>query len=458
MTSLTFYGGVNEIGGNKILLEDKGVKIFLDFGMSFGRHRMYFDKFMKPRTNTGIRDFIEMGLIPDLKNIYREDLMNHIGRKSKDPDIDAVLLSHAHADHANYISFLHEKIPIYMGKTCQTLLEAIQERSVRSMDNEILSYKPIDDDDKIDRDIHTFRTGKKFNIAHLKVEPIHVDHSIPGAYGFIIHTSSGDVVYTGDLRVHGTKSEMTREFITKAKKVKPIALITEGTRLNDLESQESEQKVYQDCKQKVKDTNRLVLADFSIKDVDRFSTFYKIAKETGRKLVINVNDTPYLKHLSTDPNLKVPKPDDSNILIYKPKKSVYRRFEQDYFEQDNIRTAEELYKDESKILCAFGFWDFGSLIDMKPKSGALYIHSSSEPFSEEGEIDDRRINNWLKNFGLYRFQSHCSGHAKSSDLVDMVKEINAKNLYPIHCEQPEAYKRIANNMTLILEGRKYEIK
>ena len=37
MTSLTFYGGVNEIGGNKILLEDKGTKIFLDFGMQMGK-------------------------------------------------------------------------------------------------------------------------------------------------------------------------------------------------------------------------------------------------------------------------------------------------------------------------------------------------------------------------------------------------------------------------------------
>lgn len=32
MTSLTFYGGINEIGGNKILLDDNGTRIFLDFG------------------------------------------------------------------------------------------------------------------------------------------------------------------------------------------------------------------------------------------------------------------------------------------------------------------------------------------------------------------------------------------------------------------------------------------
>jgi len=35
MAALTFFGGAGEIGGNKILLEDEGVKIYLDFGESF---------------------------------------------------------------------------------------------------------------------------------------------------------------------------------------------------------------------------------------------------------------------------------------------------------------------------------------------------------------------------------------------------------------------------------------
>lgn len=32
-TKITFYNGVHEIGGNKFLVEDRGTKIFLDFGM-----------------------------------------------------------------------------------------------------------------------------------------------------------------------------------------------------------------------------------------------------------------------------------------------------------------------------------------------------------------------------------------------------------------------------------------
>jgi len=129
MTSLTFYGGVNEIGGNKILLEDKDTKVFLDFGMSFGKRGAYFDEFMSPRVSTGLKDFIQMGLIPNLQNVYRTDLLKMMDRTDIETDIDGVLLTHAHADHADYISFLNENIPVYMGETCKLILEAIQMRS-----------------------------------------------------------------------------------------------------------------------------------------------------------------------------------------------------------------------------------------------------------------------------------------------------------------------------------------
>lgn len=35
MVSLTFFGGVDEIGGNKVLLQDCSTRVFLDFGQSF---------------------------------------------------------------------------------------------------------------------------------------------------------------------------------------------------------------------------------------------------------------------------------------------------------------------------------------------------------------------------------------------------------------------------------------
>ena len=122
-----------------------------------------------------------------------------------------------------------------MGDTCKLILEAIQARSSSKFEREILSFKPRPSDrkeDPIERDVQTFRTGDKFTIGSMEIEPIHVDHSVPGAYGFIIYTSSGPVVYTADLRLHGTNPKMTEDFINKAVESKPIAKHAEATRIN----------------------------------------------------------------------------------------------------------------------------------------------------------------------------------------------------------------------------------
>ena len=467
MTSLTFYGGVNEIGGNKILLQDKDTKVFLDFGKSFSRRATYFEEYLNPRTSNGIVDFLTMGLVPDIKGVYRDDLMVMAGCKPEEPDINAVLLTHAHADHADYISFLHEDIPIHMGSACHLILKALSERASRTIEKEILDFKPRPysvKDSPIERKVNEFRTGDKFKIGSLEVEPIHVDHLVPGAYGFIIWTSEGPIAYTGDIRLHGTHAEMTRDFIERAKEVKPIALITEGTRIADKEKEESEQIVYQESSKTVSETKNLVFADFNFKDVDRLMTFYNIAKETGRKFVVKMNDAFFLKHLSQDKHLNVPNIDDEDIIIYLPKRGSGQYSDKDYKGKDrefldlhNTWTAEQIASRPDKVLCAIGFYSFTALIDMKLKPGARYIHSSSEPYNEEQELSQERLNAWTEHFGMNKFQSHCSGHARGSDLLQAVKEIDTETIFPIHTEHPDVFKKITTNVTNVEENVKYTI-
>ncbi len=467
MVSLTFYGGVNEIGGNKILLEDGDTRIFLDFGKSFGRRAKYFEEYLNPRTSNGIVDFMTMGLVPDISGVYRDDLLVMAGRKPQEPEVDGVILSHAHSDHADYISFLHEKIPVYMGAACHLILKALSERATRSIEREVLDFRPRPYDinkKPIPRKIVEFRTGDKFRIGSLDIEPIHVDHSVPGAYCFIIHTSEGPVVYTGDIRLHGTNSSMTRDFVECAKSVRPIALITEGTRIADAEKEESEDLVYTQSSKIVSASDNLVFADFNFKDVDRMRTFFRISKETGRKFVVKINDAYFLKYLSQDAHLSVPSIDDENIIIYLPKRGSgtyddkdYRGKDKEFLDLHNTWTAEQIAARPNKALCAIGFYSFTALIDMKVRPGASYIHSSSEPHNEEEEASEDRINAWIEQFGMSKFQSHCSGHARGRDLLNVVSEIGAKTLYPIHTEHPELYKQVSENVVLIDEGKKYNI-
>ena len=470
LVNLKFYGGIKEIGGNKILLEDNDTKIFLDFGMSFGRREKYFEEFLNPRSANGIGDFLELNLIPNINGIYREDLLKHQGIKPKEPDVQGVFLSHAHADHANYISFLHRKIPIYCGKTCKYILEAVKEQSRREIENEVIDFKkrPVFKknyrDPTVKRTFNTFRTGNKIKIDDLEIEPFHVDHSVPGAYGFIIHTSEGAIIYTGDLRTHGRHSHLTRDFIEKSKQEKPIAMITEGTRIDSGNTNESEEKVYNKSKETLVKNKKLSVVDFNFKDVDRFTTFYNIAKDLDKKLVISFKHACYLERYHKDKKLRSPDSKDENILILKPKRMTGTYIEEDYrdyyikkrIDYPNIKTAEEIRKKPEKYIVVLNFWYLNMLIDLKPNKGA-YIHSLSEPFNEEMEISYERMVNWIIHFDMNFVQSHCSGHINGADLMDMIKTISPKKLYPIHTEHPNMFKKLDTKTYIVKEGEKYQL-
>ena len=468
MVKLTFYGGVKEIGGNKILLEDKDTRIFLDFGMSFGRRGEFFEEFLTPRTANGIGDFLTMGLIPDIEGIYREDLLEHYGRKPKEPDVDAVVLSHAHADHANYISFLHKDIPVYCGKTCHRILEAVEEQSQRSIESEVLNFKnrPLFRSDyrkpPIERTFNTFKSGEKFKIGSLEIEPMHVDHSVPGAYGFIIHTSSGPLVYTGDMRMHGTHSELTKRFLDRAEEVKPIAMITEGTRIQDKDDKRSEATVYANSKHEILKNRGLSIVDFNFKDVDRFRTFYKIAQEADKKMVISFKHACFLDKYCEDRALEVPSCTGEGIYLLKPKRMTGTYDDSDYSDgyiktrlsHPNILTAEDITRKPDDYMVVLNFWYFNMLVDLKP-SNSLYIHSLSEPFNEEMEISEKRMKNWMEHFGLRHVQCHCSGHMSGTDLKELIERIRPKQLFPVHTEHPGMFRKLSPKTKMVKEGKEY---
>jgi ribonuclease J len=470
LVSLTFYGGIKEIGGNKILLEDNGTKIFLDFGMSFKRRQEYFEEFLTPRTANGIGDFLAMNLIPDITGIYREDLIEHLGRKTKEVEIQGVFLSHAHADHANYVSFLHKDIPIYCSKTSRSILDAVDEQSQRNIENEVINFKkrPLYrleyKNPPIERVFKTFSTGKKIYIDSLEIEPINVDHSLPGSFGFIVHTSEGSVVYTGDLRMHGLHAKKTDDFINTSKKAKPIAMITEGTRINIKQTNESEKKVYQESKKEISKNKKLSIIDFNFKDVDRFTTFYKIVKELDKKLVISFKHACFLEKYHKDKNLKSPDSRDEKILILKPKRLTGTYIDEDYTDMyikkrlnyPNIITAEEITKNPKDYMVVLNFYYFNMLIDLKPYGG-IYLHSLSEPFNEEMEISFDRMKAWIKHFNLKFVQSHCSGHINGTELKELIKTVTPKVLFPIHTEHPGIFRTLSMQTRMIKEGKTYKL-
>ncbi|MCJ7721079.1 hypothetical protein MUO98_01540, partial [Candidatus Bathyarchaeota archaeon] len=75
MIKFTCYGGVADIGGNKILAKlDKG-SIFLDFGLSYSQESLFFEEFLQPRSGCKIQDLLKLGLLPRIDGVYRQDAL-----------------------------------------------------------------------------------------------------------------------------------------------------------------------------------------------------------------------------------------------------------------------------------------------------------------------------------------------------------------------------------------------
>ena len=439
MTSLTFYGGVKEIGGNKVLLKDKDTKIFLDFGMSLMSKKQYYSApFLSPRNE---KSLLEFGILPRIEGVYKFD--------ESEKDLDAVFLSHSHADHSAYISFLKRDVPVYCGETTTTILNALSE-----VQPSRLEY------DMKDIQFKCFRTGDKIQVGSLEVEPIHVDHSVPGAYGFIVHTSSGAIVYTGDFRLHGTKPEMTEEFVEKAKEARPVAVITESTNMTGAEIS-SEPEVMGKIDRVVKQAPGLVLADFGRADVDRLASFHRVAEGNNRFLAVTMRQAYLLNRLSQDSNLRIPSLRDGNILIFQKAKKKYYKWEMEVLKLGNVVDAAKVSKMQNKVIMVCSFYDFEELLEIKPLPESCYVLSASEPFDEEMEIDFDRLINWLEYYGLPQYHIHVSGHIMPLQLKEVLKEIKPKIIFPIHGVHMELFSkfmgRLGSEIPLIEKQKEYTI-
>jgi ribonuclease J len=451
MATITVYGGAGEIGGNKVLLEDGDTRLFLDFGMSFGERSKYYEEFLAPRDGAGLLDLLEMGLLPPLRGIYRDDLLPTVDLWARyqqhsiyrELRVDGVLLSHAHLDHCGDISFLRPTIPVYCTAMTAFLAKATQDSGAAGLEKEVCYCNPRQTKEKEPLLADYLGTAGDYlqrafvladtaslppeaaefwrrspaatkgmqagelklgatTLGALRVTHFPVDHSVYGACAWLAETSAGPVLYTGDLRRHGIRREATERLVAQARTLQPEVLLCEGTHVDAAEPPTSEDEVLEKAKGYMHGAQgKLVIADFAARDIERLQTFLRIAQETGRLLVILSKDAYLLDALGllSDgiPNLS----SHGSLRLYKELRGSLSAWERGLLQtyQDKLVRAEDVRRSPGDFILCFSFFDLNELPSIAPEGG-LYIYSSSEAFDEELQIDIDRLQNWLGRFRI----------------------------------------------------------
>jgi len=432
MGGITFYGGVGEIGGNKIIVEHKGFRLMLDFGTRMGFNSEFFAEFLNVRSNTELKDKLTIGVLPMIPGIYRADLIQPTGIEELSnatysrliaPDsamlkvpglvtyedyiqmhgrsyIDGILLSHAHLDHTGDIGFLHHSIPLYCSEATRTLVEAIDDvtnfksKAIRSKGSSIAFNKTgalagcpkIVHKDELVRNCRVMVDGEVTDIGAFQVTMIEVDHSVPGAASYVlacdVNGKPFKILYTGDIRFHGTRDTTIEDYV-RAVGTSIDIMICEGTRIES-DSKLTEERVRADIANEIAETDGLVFVDFSWKDSTRYETINKAAESCSRTFVINARLAYVLNKLG-----QTPLPESVKVFLkrkascfYSPTDYAQYKHEygfsidkdtwtQDSSHYDNGLLADEIKSNPSDYVLMLSYYDFGQLFDLADENGKI---------------------------------------------------------------------------------------
>ncbi len=432
MVQLTFYGGVSEVGGNKILVEHKDSRVMLDFGARMEFASDFFSDFLDVRSNTKLKDKLTIGLLPMIPGIYRSHLIKPEGAEGLTDNqypriispkselfnvpglityedyfqnhgrgyLNGILLTHAHLDHTGDIGFIHPDIPLYCSETTKTLVQAIDE--ITTFKSEAIVTKgskvcftktgavpgspKIEHKDRFIRDCKVLGNGQTIKIGTFHITIIDVDHSVPGAASYVLECpkngKSLKILYTGDIRFHGNKKTTIDDYVTAIGSEIDILLI-EGTRI-DSESKLTENEVKEKITKEIVATNGLVFVDFSWKDTTRYETIRAAAEASGRTFVINARLAYILNKLG-----QTPLPDSIKVFLkrkgscfYSPTDySTYKHefgfsVEKDTWIQDASHykygiTATDIKHRQEKFVLMLSFFDLGQLFDLVDENGKI---------------------------------------------------------------------------------------
>ena len=419
------HRGTQEIGGSCVEVWTEKSRILVDLGMPLVNpdgSEFDYNRFKDKSREEIVND----GILPDIPSLY--------GIKEKQ-NLDAILISHYHADHHGFLPYADKHIPVYLGTATQEILIFNEEFFTGNIP---------------ERPFKNFIGEKKFKIGDFTITPYLVDHSAFDAYAFLIEAEGKKLFYTGDFRSHGLKEK----YFYRMKHIAPKDvdyMLMEGACIGRGHQRfKKETDLIQDFETIFNNSQGINMITVSAQNIDRIKAINQACINCNKKLVVDFYTAATM--LAMRKHGKIPNPkDDRHIQVYYPYKLAklirWKRGVDALYPYVIYKITREEISTQHRDIVMLVRPSVQSDIALIDELGqGNYIYSMWSGYLKKDPAKKFKL--YLESRGLTFHQIHTSGHADEQALKDMVRFINPKTLVPIHTFEGDKYAELFDEVNV----------
>ena len=432
---LTIHRGSREIGGSCVeLAASTGGRILLDLGMPLVQP----DGSDWPR-GTATRpteELLQEGILPDIPGLYGDT----------NPQVSAVVLSHAHLDHYGLSHHVHPDIPVWGSAGTLAVLWASE------------VFLP---DVKAPTLVREFPSGEQVDIGGFMVTALPVDHAAPDSRALLVEADGQAVLYSGDLRAHGHAGHLFDDLLDNP----PTAdvLLLEGTVVGQAPGSHGyprEADVEREFTELLGSHSGLVVVVASGQNVDRVVSLYRAAQKTGRELIIDPYQAYVLRALA-GLSSGLPQFDWPGIRVKFFHRQVARLKETDQFplacrmsRAAKVTTEQLVAQPERFVLAARSSIPTVNLLNRlhEPSRTAVVWSLWKGYWSRPNPL-----RSFCETHGIDPLFIHTGGHAAQEDLQRLAAAVAPRAVVPIHTQHAARFDDLFSRVMQVPDGAPVEI-